>query len=286
MSKRSKNSSRRRKSGHTNVGKLRININSLVLNILEDAALALGISHLGLTDDELKIVIGNVIEYLLSSISYKPSKSTILNRLSKGRIRFAPIISETILSLRKELNEDLLEYIVSYGGPICAVHVQRLYSEILRKNREDLLSLLREAWETFGKPLPIKCPKCGFSSVKPDYTCLVCGYNVKEEEFREIINFNSLFHIFLEIANEKSLRKTLEHQVLIYDTQEGLKPPPPGYGKIQYIIPLKENELLRIEEKLGLRKPLKGAEKEKVREKERKAEGKPTLDMFLKPNTG
>ncbi|RLG74848.1 MAG: hypothetical protein DRO23_05495 [Thermoprotei archaeon] len=287
--KRSKNSSksrRRRKSKHTNVRKLKIDIGNLVLNIFEDAVLALGISHLGLTDDELKIVVRNVIEYLLSGISYKPSKSTILNRLSKGRIRFAPIISETILSLRKELSEDLLEYIVSFGGPICAVNIQRLYSEILREGREDLLALLREAWETFGKPLPIKCPVCGFSTIKPDYTCLICGYSVKEEEFRKIIDFNSLFHIFLEIADEKGLRKTLEHQVLVYDPQEGLKSPPPSYGKVQYIIPLKEDELLKIEEKLGLRKSSRRIEKEKVERKERKAKEKPTLDMFLKANTG
>jgi len=287
-SKSSKGGKRRRiKSRST-----RVNVEKIVSTMFSDISLALGISHLGLTEDELKKVAKNVIEYLLSNVSYKPSKSVILNRVLRGRLRLAPVVSETILSLRKELNEDLLEYVVNFGGPVCAANVRRLYMEILKKKREDLLGLLREAWDTYGKTLPIRCPKCGFSSVKPDLMCIICGYNVKEREFKEIIGFNDLFHIFLELTDELGLRRTLENQVVVYDPNEGLKPPPPRYGKVQYVIPLEEKELIKIEEKLGLRKPRpkeivkkREEEEEKVEEEKRKVKEKPTLDMFLKVNT-
>ncbi|RLG72384.1 MAG: hypothetical protein DRO08_03365, partial [Thermoprotei archaeon] len=71
-----------------------------------------------------------------------------------------------------------------------------------------------------------------------------------------------------------------------------IKPPPPRYGNVQYVIPLEEKELIKIEEKLGLRKPRpkeivkkREEEEEKVEEEKRKVKEKPTLDMFLKVNT-
>ncbi|RLG71686.1 MAG: hypothetical protein DRO23_11590 [Thermoprotei archaeon] len=270
----------------------RINVENIASTMFSDISLALGISHLGLTEDELKKVAKSVIEYLLSNISYKPSKSVILNRVLRGRLRLAPIVSETILNLRKELNEDLLEYVINFGGPVCAANVRRLYIEVLKRKREDLLGQLRETWDVYGKPLPIRCPRCGFSSIKPDLTCVICGYCVKEEEFKEIIGFNDLFHIFLELTDELGLRRTLENQVVVYDPNEGLKPPPPRYGKVQYIVPLGEKELVKIEEKLGLRKPCPKEirkeheeKEEKVRKEERKVKEKPTLDMFLRVST-
>jgi len=285
--KSSKHGETRRKK-RTRTGSSRLNIENIVSSMFSDISIALGISRLGLTENELKKIVRNVIEHLLSNISYRPSKSVILNRVLRGRLRFAPIVSETILDLRKELSEDLLEYVVNFGGPVCAANIRRLYLESLRRKREDLLGLLREAWDTYGKPLPIRCPRCGFSSIKPDLTCIVCGYSVKEKEFKEIIGFNDLFHIFLELTDELGLRRTLENQIVVYDPNEGLKPPPPRYGKIQYVVPLEEEELVKIEEKLGLRKPrLKEVEEERktVKEEKRKVKEKPTLDMFLRVNT-
>ena len=276
---------------------VKIDASSIAESIADDVIEALGISYLDLNDKEKKEIAVTVIEELTSSISYRPSKSTLISRISRLRIKLAPLVSEKILELRKELSEDILDYIVNYGGPVAAANVRRLYSEARKKGREDLVNILRAVWETYGRPLPIKCPKCGFSAVQPNLVCYVCGNKIAPEELKEAIDFESLLEMFIDIATPDDIKRLEENQALIYDPEEGLKTRKGPLERIQYVIPLSNKELNTIIEKIEEKyrpKPkvivevekkeetkVSGEETRKV-EVKRKREIKPTLDMFLR----
>ena len=288
-------SKRKRRSRRKHV---KIDAKSIAEALTDEIIEALGIGYLDLSDKEKREVAIAVVEELTSSISYKPSKSALLTRISRLRIRLAPLISEKLLELRKELSEDMLDYIVNYGGPVAAANVRRLYNEAKRSGREDLIGVLRSVWETYGRPLPVKCPNCGFSATQPNLICFVCGRRITPEELKEAIDFESLLEMFIDIATPDDVKRLEENQAIIYDPEEGLKTRRGPLERIQYVIPLSKSELdtiiHKIEEKYRpkpkivveiekIEKVAKALKEEakKVEEK-RKREIRPTLDMFLR----
>lgn len=285
--KHSKTERKKRQSRRKSTKRTAINFTSLSYSIFEEAVQALGISHLNLSQEELRKIVKAVLENMLSNINYKPSRSVIISRLLKSRIRLAPIITEQILIFRKSLDEELLEYVINYGGPVAAANVQRLYREALEKNREDLINILRNHWKRYGSSLQlVQCPYCKFAAVQPNFICFVCGKRIKVEEFKEIIDFESLLEMFIEFSFNSELKKIEEYQAIVYDPEEGLKPPPPEGDKIQYIIPLSEREIEIILEQKKPREvkvelPLpREIRKRKVPEETK--EKISTLDAFLK----
>jgi len=276
-------SKRKRRSRRKHV---KIDAKSIAEALTDEIIEALGIGYLDLNDKEKREIAIAVVEELTSSISYKPSKSALLTRISRLRIRLAPLISEKLLELRKELSEDMLDYVVNYGGPVAAANVRRLYNEAKRSGREDLIGVLRSVWETYGRPLPVKCPNCGFSA------------RITPEELKEAIDFESLLEMFIDIATLDDVKRLEENQAIIYDPEEGLKTRRGPLERIQYVIPLSKSELdtiiHKIEEKYRpkpkivveiekIEKVAKALKEEakKVEEK-RKREIRPTLDMFLR----
>ncbi len=286
---------RKRRSRRKHV---KIDTKSIAETLTDEIIEALGIGYLDLNDKEKREIALAVVEELTSSINYKPSKATLLSRISRLRIRLAPLISEKLLELRKKLSEDVLDYIINYGGPVVVANVRRLYNEAKRRGREDLIGVLRSAWETYGRPLPVKCPNCGFSAIQPNLICFVCGRKITPEELKEAIDFESLLEMFVDIATLDDARRLEENQAIIYDPEEGLKTRRGPLERIQYIIPLTKTELNTIVHKIEEKykpKPKIIAEIEKIEkvtkvlkeetkkvEEKRKREIRPTLDMFLR----
>jgi len=275
---------------------VKIDARSIAETLTDEIIEALGIGYLDLSEREKREIAIAVVEKLTSSISYKLSKVALLSRISRLRTRLAPLISEKLLELRRELSDDILDYVVNYGGPVVVANVRRLYNEAKRRGREDLISVLRSTWETYGRPLPVKCPNCGFSAIQPNLICFVCGRRIIPEELKEAIDFESLLEMFIDIATLDDVKRLEENQAIIYDPEEGLKTRRGPLERIQYIIPLTKSELdtivHKIEEKykpkpkiiLEIEKIEKVAKvlKEETKKVEEKRKKETTLDMFLR----
>ncbi len=116
------------------------------------------------------------------------------------------VIVNKLLEELADFNDEQLEFIVYNGGRAVVPEISRIYELLKKKGREDLISYLEYVWEKYGNPTPVKCPKCGFRAVVPDYSCLICGYVVSEEYIRKVLGFNEKFKEYVENASAAELR--------------------------------------------------------------------------------
>ncbi len=185
----------------------------------DEIAQALGLDILGLTEEELTEALEAPVSMVLGAS--KPSIEALIKRLKRHLTNVYSMIAAYILENRDRLTAEQLEFVVAYGGRVAAGAVGRLYDEARRLGREDLVPLLRAAWEKYGKPSPVKCPRCGFRAVTPDLTCTVCGHTVSEDEARRQLGFEEMVKVFAETADERSLKEALEAGV-VYVTGTGV----------------------------------------------------------------
>ncbi len=213
--------------------------------IVKDVAMGLGLDYLGLSDEELQEVLGPVLEMLVGDVSYKPKVEQLVKRVQRYYDNIAELISMNLLRVREKLTVEQLEYVVTYGRRAVAANIQRLYEEVKRLNRTDLIPQLRYLWEEYGRPTPIPCPRCGFRAVTPDLTCFVCGAVLSEKEIREAVDFDVMFREFLETATIEELRETLERGYVLLG--ETVKPPTARREPwdIELFLNKKEKELLK-----------------------------------------
>ncbi len=290
---KSKNNSSKKQRRKSRKKRIKVDARSLAEPMIDDVINALGIDYLDLSEKEKKEIAFTIVEELTSSISYRPSKRALLSRISRLKIRLAPLVAEKLLEKRKTLSEEILDYVINYGGPVAAAYVRRLYAKAKEYGRDDLISILRSIWETYGRPLPIKCPYCGFASIQPNFTCFVCGKKVSVSELKEAIDFEALLEMFVDVATLDDIKRIEENQALIYDPRKGLKTRKDSPDRVQYIIPLSEKEVKEITEKIEDKFKPKPEIEEKIEEVikvfkegakkiEEKREVKTTLDMFLK----
>ncbi len=180
---------------------------------------ALGLDILGLSKEELAEALEPPVSMVLGAS--KPSIEALIKRLKRHLPNVYSMIAAYILENRDRLTVDQLEFIAAYGGRVAAGAIDRLYEEARRLGREDLIPMLITVWEKYGKPSPVKCPRCGFRAVAPDLTCTVCGHLVSEENARRQLGFEDLVKVFAETADERSLKEALETGV-VYVTSTGV----------------------------------------------------------------
>ena len=200
-----------------------IDIDSLTKSIAGEVASALGLDLLGLSDEELVEVLRPAIEAVVGESSYKPSTDTIISRLRRYYTNIAKIISMQLLRLREKLTPEQLEFIILNGEEVAGLNAPRLYQEILRCKRLDLLGNLRMLWERYGRPTPFTCPKCGFRAITPDLTCIICGSSVSEKELKKSIDFREKLVEFGEEASISEIKEVLEKGYVLMG--EYVKPP-------------------------------------------------------------
>ena len=191
--------------------------------ILDELVARLGLDILGLSRDEYKEMLRPVIEGLLDQYSSRPSKEALLSRLENQAGNLYLLAAMYVLEKRDRLNEDQLEFIVSNAPQVAARYVSRLYEEAKRLGREDVVPLLRSAWERYGTPSPIPCPRCGFRAVTPDLVCMVCGYELSEREAKEMIDFGERLRELVEFYGPSAAREALSRGYVIVG--ETVKPP-------------------------------------------------------------
>lgn len=223
----------------------RVNPEQVLESIVDELVSRLGLDVLGLNRDEYKEMLRPVIEGILDQYSSRPSREALLSRLEHQAANLYVLASMYVLEKRERLNEDQLEFIVSNAPQVAAKYVSRLYEEAKRLGREDLIPLLRSAWERFGTPSPIPCPRCGFRAVTPDLVCMVCGYELSEREAKEMIDFGERLRELVEFYGPSAAREALTRGYVIVG--ETVKPPtePPGPMDVVLHLDNRDREVLK-----------------------------------------
>lgn len=164
-----------------------------------DVISALGLSYLGLSEDEYKELIKEPFISAVGEVKTKPKVSTIIGRLNANREDLFAVLA-TKLAVMKDLNkmtDGQLEFVVYYIKEAIKGLGPRLYEECVRRKRDDLIDILRSKWSQYGINSPVKCPKCGFNAVMPDYICYICRYSVPDKELKKQIGMP---HLLVEYA--------------------------------------------------------------------------------------
>jgi hypothetical protein len=210
---------RRSSSRASGVYRGRVDPEKVLESVLDDVVSQLGLDILGLDRKAYAEMLKPIIEGIVSQYSSRPSKDAILGKLKATAQHVYMYAAAYLLEKLDKLTSDQLEFVVSYGGPVAAKHVARLYREAKRLGREDLIPQLRRLWETYGNPTPIPCPRCGFRAVTPDLYCMVCGYTLTEREAKEAIDFNVRLQELVEFYPPQDVLETIEKgYVIVGDT--------------------------------------------------------------------
>ncbi|WP_048061476.1 hypothetical protein [Hyperthermus butylicus] len=242
-SRRTRSTTRRRSSGVRRGSN--IDVNKLLESIVDDAVQQLGLDILGLQREAYKEMLRPIVEGILSQYSSRPSRDTIISRMKATANNVYLFASAYLLERLEKFTPEQLEFIVSYGGPVAAKHVSKLYHEALRLDRRDLVPQIRSIWEMHGAPTPIPCPRCGFRAVTPDLYCMVCGYTLSEREAKEAIDFQERLRELVEFYGEHEVEETIEKGYVIVG--ETVKPPSTRLEPTDIILHLtrEEREYLR-----------------------------------------
>ncbi len=210
----------------------------------------LGLEFLGLSRDEYQIILSRIVDLLRGEAS-TINMDTIVRRFQRNLLHVYSIIASTILELKDNLSDEQLEFVINNIGDAVLVYAPRLYREAMNRGNTDLVERLRitwrSAWVSRRYPvLPVKCPRCGFDSLMPDLTCLVCGSAISEKELKESVNFRELLKEFAQYASIDELKKAVEYGY-VYLTSYGIKAP--GSRRelldIEVVLSYEEKELLK-----------------------------------------
>jgi len=177
-------------------------------------ALAIGLDVLGLTEDQYVELLRDLLVSLIGDRVTKPKPETLIKSIKRNEKRVMAIIAAKLLEIVPEgkLTPEQLEFVMGYIGPLVIPFAQRLYKEAERLGLDPspLQAAWEEAWRMRGDLGPVGyCPRCGFRSVAPDGTCMVCGAVLSDEELRRAVEFEAKLADFLEQASCSELKDAL-----------------------------------------------------------------------------
>ncbi len=217
---------------------------------LDELIEKLGIDFLGLSREEYMSILTKIVDMLRGEAS-TINMDTIVRRFRRNLEHMYQLIASMILEIREELSDDLLEFVVNNIGDAALAYAPRLYSEIVKRGKTDLLDRLRSAWNrawvTRKYPvLPVRCPVCGFNALMPDLSCLVCGSTVSERQLKESIEFDKLLLEYAKL-NPRDVVETTIRYGYVYVTSYGLKPPTEKRDPldIEVVLTSSEKEMLK-----------------------------------------
>lgn len=207
----------------------------------------LGLDYIGLTVEELASMLEPMIDELVEARSTKPKADTIASRLERGKQVLFKAIAVHLLE-REDLTPEQIDFIIANAEELAGRVAPRLYRYAARHGMEHAVDALRYLWDRYGKPLPLRCPRCGFSSLTPDLECMVCGARVSEEEVKESIGFREMIREYAVSADSALVREILAAGYVILDGE--VRPPSlrpaNGYGVVIYLSREEKEELRRI----------------------------------------
>ncbi|MEM0026586.1 MAG: hypothetical protein QXT53_01445 [Ignisphaera sp.] len=195
---------------------------------VSDLISSIGLEFLNLSNDEYITVFTRIVDVLRGESSTL-DLDTIIRRIRRNLDKVYPMIASAILELREQLDEAQLEFVINNIGDSVLAYAPRLYNDALRFGRTDLIERLRDLWRHTWLSkrypvLPLQCPRCGFNSLMPDLSCLVCGASISEGELKKSINFKNMITEFAYKESLDGVKKALSYGY-VYLSSIGIKPP-------------------------------------------------------------
>ncbi len=210
--------------------KREVNIEAWIDKYVMDFVSLTGLDILGLTKEQYKELLSDILIELYGSLTSYSNVKVIAKRYLRARDKINEVIAARLAFMLSELTPEQLEFIAFNVGIDTALSViPRIYGFLKKLGRNDLLNTLRVKWRNswlkkkYGV-LPPQCPRCGFNSLMPDLTCLVCGALVREKDIIESKEFQVKFMELIQGLDCAGLRALLKHDIILYNDNE-VKPP-------------------------------------------------------------
>ncbi|ARM76549.1 hypothetical protein [Acidianus manzaensis] len=219
----------------------------LLNEYLDEMINGLNISFLKLKPEEYKELIKEPFVAAVGQVKSKPKSSTILNRLLANRDAMMEFLAMKLIRIIDidNLTDDQFEFVV-YNTKHGIVNLApKLYKMALKKNRQDLIEILKYNWNIFGIVSPITCPRCGFNSIMPDLLCKVCDYEISMKELKTQINVIELLKE-LEEVNPSDFKEILTSGYFYYTPEGAVAPskikPSNGLPQLYFEVVLNKDE--------------------------------------------
>ncbi|WP_276814771.1 hypothetical protein [Desulfurococcus amylolyticus] len=226
----------------------------IVDEVLDQAYIYLGLSELDIDEKIAKSVAREVVEAVVSGYSSRPSPDSVLKRIQRNRELVNEYIAGKILESIEKPGPLTLEFLIANGGRAVIKDVSRLYKLAVEYNKPELIITLQSLWNKYGPKEMLKCPRCGFNGISPEYSCVVCGATVSEKYIRDSIGFSDKFNTYLKTASVAELREVLQLGFILVDSLRVYTPKSPeARGRVLYPIRLTRAEINSIIEEINSR---------------------------------
>lgn len=174
---------------------------------------------MGLASDQGYRILYDILNRLYGEASSPPTLNSIVKKIKKYMNEVNSIVASHLLKNLTNLSDQQLDFIVLNGGRVVIEYISEIYRIVVERNRIDLINYLDYLWNKYGRVSPVKCPRCNFRSVMPDYSCQICGYVVSEDYVRRELDFENKLRIYIEESSVAELRDVVNIGfVLLSDT--------------------------------------------------------------------
>jgi hypothetical protein len=219
-------------------------IDRVVGEVSEELIAALGLQGLFEVGD-LRDLVEGVVRDLVEE-GRRVDKSLLVKRFTFYKEEVYKYLARKALEAGS-LNEELAEFIVYSAPEIAGKAASWLYG--LVKGSSAALDMLRSLWLRYGRPTPLICPVCNFSSLAPDLTCLICGSTPSEEDVKKANNFEEELKSAIKEWHRSLVEEVIRAGYVYYDYNDReIKPPSmakPGGAKAQITLNVREKMMLR-----------------------------------------
>ncbi|AFZ70940.1 hypothetical protein Calag_1221 [Caldisphaera lagunensis DSM 15908] len=197
--------------------------NSFVNDISREIIDKFGLDLINLKPDDIKDLVEEIINSIVESRVTKPSEESLLKKFINSKDQFMKGIAGRLIERDEVNSRERLELIIAYAPEIAGRASPRLYKIAKQLNAIDLIDNLRQLWNRYGLSTPIRCPVCGFNSVMPDMSCIVCGSLLDEKDIKKEINLREQLSKLKNVYNDKLIREIIDSGYVVFDGE--IKPP-------------------------------------------------------------
>ncbi|MCE4608536.1 MAG: hypothetical protein F7B61_06240 [Caldisphaeraceae archaeon] len=183
----------------------------------------LGLDIIEVDASSIKGLVSEIVAAIAESRVTKPTINSIVKKMIASKNNFMKAIASTLISSNEVNSRERLEFLISYAPELAGKASPILYKTAKKLNLQDVIEDLRHLWNLYGRPTPVRCPRCGFNSVMPDLTCIVCNATLSEKEIKDEIGFNELLNNIVSTYNREVIYEIIHAGYVVFDGE--LKPP-------------------------------------------------------------
>lgn len=151
----------------------------------------LGLDAYGIDEKVLRDVLEPIVLDIVQQVS-RPNSDSIAKRVLASRQQFLKGLAARLIELGDSLTREQLDFILIHAPELAGRAAPIIYPVVVKLGATHIVDALRDLWAAYGSPTAAPCPRCGFKALTPEYTCIVCGASVGEDEFKASIGFREL----------------------------------------------------------------------------------------------